>query len=91
MFSLNSLSESRVYLLVNLNPVGPSASLSVGFLKWTVLIGRTGFDTIYSTPSPTVSLTIDLRTFHGYLQWVQGPNGCYTVQSPYQMVAFAPR
>jgi len=29
----------------------------VGFSKWTVLIGRMGFDTIPSIPDPTLSLT----------------------------------
>ena len=28
-----------------------------GFSKWTVLIGRTGFDTIPSIPDPTLSLS----------------------------------
>jgi hypothetical protein len=32
-------SKSRVYLLMDRDPVGQSASRSVGFSKWTVLIG----------------------------------------------------
>jgi hypothetical protein len=31
-------------------------SRSVQLSKWTVLIGRTGFDTMYSIPDPTLSL-----------------------------------
>jgi len=50
-------SKSRVYLLMDRDPVGQSASRSVGFSKWTVLIGRTGFDAISSVPDPTLSLT----------------------------------
>jgi hypothetical protein len=38
-------SKSRVYLLTDRDQVGQSASRSVGFSKWTVLIGRSGFDT----------------------------------------------
>ena len=38
------------------DPVRQSASRSVGFSKWTVLIGRTGFDAISSIPDPTLSL-----------------------------------
>jgi hypothetical protein len=49
-------SKSRVYLLKDRDQVGQSASRSVGFSKWTVLIGRTGFDTISSLPDPTLSL-----------------------------------
>jgi hypothetical protein len=49
-------SESMVYLLKDRDQVGQSASRSVGFSKWTVLIGRTGFDTISSIPDPTPSL-----------------------------------
>jgi hypothetical protein len=30
----------------------------VGFSKWTVLIGRMGFDTIPSIPDPTLSLNV---------------------------------
>ena len=54
-------SKSRVYLLKDIDPVGQSASRSVGFSKWTVLIGRTGFDTISSIPDPTLSLTEETR------------------------------
>ena len=50
-------SKSRVYLLKDRDRVGQSASRSVGFSKWTVLIGRTGFDTISSIPDPTLSLS----------------------------------
>ena len=50
-------SKSRVYLLRDHEPAGLSASRSVGFPKWTFLIGRTGFDTIPSIPDPTLSLT----------------------------------
>ena len=49
-------SKSGVYLLKDRDTVGLSASRSVGFPKWTVLIGRTGFDTIPSMPDPTLSL-----------------------------------
>ena len=38
------------------HPVGLSVSQWVEFSKWTVLIGRTGFDTILSVPDPTLSL-----------------------------------
>jgi hypothetical protein len=48
-------SKSRVYSLKDCNPAGPSASRSVGFTKWIVLIGRTGFDTMPSIPDPTLS------------------------------------
>jgi len=40
------------------DPVGVSASRSVGCSKWTVLIGRTGVDTILSVPYPTLSLKV---------------------------------
>ena len=48
--------KSRVYLLKDRDPVGLSASRSVGFSKWTVLIlmigiGRTLFDTTLETIS----------------------------------------
>ena len=36
---------------------GLSASRPVGFSKWTVMIGRTGLDTMSSIPEPTLSLT----------------------------------
>jgi hypothetical protein len=49
-------SKSKVYLLKDRDAVGLSASRSVGFSKWTVLIGRTGFDTTSSIPDPTLSL-----------------------------------
>ena len=39
------------------DPVGLSAGRSVGFWKWTVLIGRKGFNTRYSIPDPTLSLS----------------------------------
>jgi hypothetical protein len=39
-------SKSRVYLLKDCDPVGLSVSESVGFSKWTLLIGRTGFGTM---------------------------------------------
>ena len=62
LFSL----ESRVCILKDRNPVGPSASRPVGSWKWTALIGRTGFDTIHSTPNPTLSLsTIDVHFERG--------------------------
>jgi hypothetical protein len=48
-------SESRVYQLKHSAQVGLSATQSVGLLKWTVLIGQTGFDTIPSIPDPTLS------------------------------------
>jgi len=48
-------SKSMVYLLKDHDPVGLSANRSVGFPKCTVLIGRTGFDTIPSVPDPTLS------------------------------------
>ena len=63
---LNSVSEghvplissrSRFYLLKDCDPIGLSASRSVGFPKRTVLIGRTGFGNIYSVPDPTLSLS----------------------------------
>jgi len=67
-------SKSRVYSLKDRDQVGQSASRSVGFSKWTVLIGRTGFDTIPSIPDPTLSLTA--CTFQacqlGSLGWFQG-------------------
>ena len=49
-------SNPRVYVLKDRDPVGHSASRSVGFSKWTVSIGRTGFDTIPSILDPTLSL-----------------------------------
>ena len=49
-------SESRAYLLKDHHPVGQSASLSVVFSKWTVLIGRTGSDTMFSIPNLTLTL-----------------------------------
>ena len=51
------LLDSRVYLLKDGNPVGLSASRSVRFSEWTVLIGRTGFGTIPSISDPTMSLS----------------------------------
>ena len=48
--------KPRVYLLKDRDPVGQSASRSVGFSKYKVLIGRTTSDTIYSIPDPTLSL-----------------------------------
>jgi len=51
-------SKSRVYLLMDRDPVGQSASRSVGFSKWIVLIGQTGFDAISSIPDPTLSLRV---------------------------------
>jgi hypothetical protein len=50
-------SKLRVYLLKHRNPVGLSVSQSMGYSKRAVLIGRTGFDTTYSIPDPTLSLT----------------------------------
>ena len=50
------ISLSRVYLLKDPDPVGLSASLSVGCPKWTFLIGRTDCDTIPSIPDPILSL-----------------------------------
>ena len=49
-------SKPRVYLLNDRDQVGQSANRTVGFSKWTVLIGRTGFDTISSIPDPTLNL-----------------------------------
>jgi len=67
---LNAVSKSRVYSLKDRDPVGLSASRSVGLSKWTVLIGRTGFDTISSIPDPTLSLGRDgSRGEHGYTLW----------------------
>jgi len=43
-------SKSMVYLPKDGDPVGRSARRSVEFSKLTVLIGRTGFDTISSIP-----------------------------------------
>jgi hypothetical protein len=54
-------SKSRVYLLKDRDPVGPSASRSIGISKWTVLIGRTGFDTVSSITNLTLSLTTRTR------------------------------
>jgi len=64
---LNSVSEglvplmfstSWVYSLKDCDPVGLSVSRSVDSvgLKWTVLIGRTGFVTMYWIPDPTLNL-----------------------------------
>jgi hypothetical protein len=50
-------SKPKVCLLKDGDPVGLSASRSVGFQKCTVLIGRTGFDTIPSMPDPTLSFS----------------------------------
>ena len=49
-------SKPMVYLLKDHDPVGLSATRSVGFSKWAVLIGRTGLDTISSIPNSTLSL-----------------------------------
>jgi len=46
-------SESGIYLPKDRDQVGQSARRSVGFSDWTVLIGRTGFDTISWLPDPT--------------------------------------
>ena len=59
--SLNSVSEGHVLFIssrsrVYRDPVGQSASRSVGFSKSTVVIGRTGLVTISSLPDPTLSL-----------------------------------
>ena len=51
------LLEIEGYLLKDRDPVGLSASRSVGFSNRVVLIGRTGFDTTYSIPDPTLSLS----------------------------------
>jgi len=73
---LNSVSEghvlfissrSRVYCLKDGDPVGLSASRSVGFPKWTVLIGGTGFDTIHSIPDPTLGLNHPIDTYQALL------------------------
>jgi len=50
-------SKSRAYLLQKYDPVGLSMSRSVELSIWTALIGRTGFDTMYSIPDPTLSLS----------------------------------
>ena len=64
--TLNSVSEgpvppisskSRVFLLKDCDPVGLSASRSVGFSIWTVLIGRTVFNTMLTVPDPTLSIS----------------------------------
>jgi hypothetical protein len=66
LFDSNSVSEgsvplisskSRVCLPKDDDPVGLSLSRSVEPPKWTVLIGRTGFDTMYSIPDPTLIFT----------------------------------
>ena len=57
-------SKYRVYVLKDRDQVGQSASRSVEFYKWTVLIGRRGFGTISSIPDPTLSL----RSEHAYLR-----------------------
>jgi hypothetical protein len=49
-------SKPRVYLLKDGDPVGLSAGRSVFFSEWTVLIGRTGFETVFPIPDPTLSL-----------------------------------
>jgi hypothetical protein len=51
-------SKPRVDLLKDCDPVELSGSSLVGVPKWTVLIGRTGFDTMYSIPDPTLGLNI---------------------------------
>jgi hypothetical protein len=48
-------SKSRVYLLENRHPDRRPVSRSVGLTKRTVLIGRTGSDTMTSIPDPTQS------------------------------------
>jgi len=54
-------SKSRDYLLKNRDPDGVSACRSAGFPTWTVLIGRTGFHTIFSIADPTLNSTQDSR------------------------------
>jgi len=49
-------SKSRDYLLKDYDPIGLSTRRSVDISKWTVLIGRTGFYTMYTIPDPTLSL-----------------------------------
>jgi hypothetical protein len=46
-----------VNLLKDRHPVGLLASRWVGFSIWTVLMGRTGFNTMLSVPDPTLILT----------------------------------
>ena len=52
--SSSDLLEIEGHLLKDLVPVGQSARRSVGFSEWTVVIGRTRFDTIPSVLDPTL-------------------------------------
>jgi hypothetical protein len=63
-----------VYLLKDLDPVGLSLSRLAELPKWTVVIGRTGFDTIPSIPDPTLSLT--QAPSRDNCQWFHGHNKC---------------
>ena len=47
----------QVYSLKDRDQVGLSAGRSVGFIKCTVLIGRTGLSTWFSVPDSTLSLS----------------------------------
>jgi len=66
-------SKSMVYLLKGRDPVGLSASRSAEFSKWTVLIGRTGFDTMASIPDPTLNVTFSAGAL--YADRLGGSNG----------------
>ena len=48
-------SKSRVYLLRDRDPVGRSEIRTAWISIWTVLIGRTDFDTTTSIPDPTLT------------------------------------
>jgi len=48
-------SKSRDYLLKDRHQVGQSASRSVRVSRWTVLIGRTEFGTMFSIPDSALS------------------------------------
>jgi hypothetical protein len=52
------LLETEGDLLKDPNPVGLSAGRSVGLLKWTVLIGRTGFITRTSIADTELDVSI---------------------------------
>jgi len=56
--------KPRVYILKNHDPVGLSPIRSAGILLWSVLIGRTEFDTITSIPDPTLNFKHGRHRFH---------------------------
>ena len=78
-------SKSRVYLLRDRDPVGLSEIRSAGISIWTVLIGRTDFDTTTSIPKPdtefklkydhlSIAFNVNLRRYTEAITSLPNPN-----------------